>query len=115
MLLKGITCFSVCSSTIHTKNKRKMLVSGKTAVYVALSVSRLYICSFKNPLRTSTVFISLSNQRRYLSSWDSGVLAFAFQCFGGGGSKGAHYKSPAFCHAAFTVHIRAHRWALARC
>ena len=51
MSLKGITCFSVCSSTIHTKNK-KMLVSGKTAVYVALSVSRLYICSFKNPLRT---------------------------------------------------------------
>ena len=60
MLLKGITCFSVCSSTIHTKNKRKMLVSGKTAVYVALSVSRLYICSFKNPLRTIVVLLVFS-------------------------------------------------------
>ena len=49
--------FSVCSSTIHTKNKRKMLVSGKTAVYVALSVSRLYICSFKNPLRTIKILL----------------------------------------------------------
>ena len=76
-------------------------------------VSRWYICSFKNSLRTSTVFISKSNQKRHLSSRDSGCFRFCFSLFLGGVRE--LITKALLLPCSMYSPKGAFRWALARC